>query len=177
MLLVKEFHMNKLATASTAGFASTGDLQEPLRRFYEEYTACLDDGDFDRWPSFFSDDAQYQITSRENYDRGLPVAAMSCDGIGMIRDRVTALTKVLVYEPRFWRRYVTNVRVLSAENGVLKSKANFLLIESMLDREPQINMLGQYVDVIVARGNGFLIKSRSCVYDNARILTTLFAPV
>jgi anthranilate 1,2-dioxygenase small subunit len=60
---------------------------------------------------------------------------------------------------------------------VLKSKANFLLIESMLDREPQINMLGQYVDVIVARGNGFLIKSRSCVYDNARILTTLFAPV
>jgi len=26
-------------------------------------------------------------------------------------------------------------------------------------------------------GNGFLIKDRKCVYDNARILTTLFAPV
>jgi anthranilate 1,2-dioxygenase small subunit len=174
---MKEVRMTKLATAHTADFPPTIDLQDTLRRFYEDYTACLDDSDFDRWPSFFTEDAQYQITSRENYDRGLPVAAMSCDGIGMIKDRVTALVKVLVYEPRFWRRYVTNVRVVSADNGLIKSKANFLLIESMLDREPQINMLGQYVDIIVECGNGFLIKDRKCVYDNSRILTTLFAPV
>jgi len=169
--------MTNLAAVPSTAYAPSPGLQDALRRFYDEYAACLDDADYDRWTTFFTDDAKYRITSRENFDRGLPMAAMSCDGIGMIKDRVTALVKVLVYEPRFWRRFVTNVRVVSQEGGVIRSKANFLLIESMLDREPQINMLGSYHDTIVQRGEGFLIKDRRCVYDNARILTTLFAPV
>jgi len=169
--------MTKLAAAHAADYRWNSDLEDRLRRFYEDYTACLDDGEFERWPSFFTEEAQYQIISRENHQRGLPMAAMSCDGIGMIKDRVTALVKVLVYEPRYWRRYVTSVRVLSAGKGLIKSRANFLLLEAMLDREPQINMLGQYIDAIVEGEDRFLIQDRRCVYDNARILTTLLAPV
>ncbi len=169
--------MSKLATVPSAEIAPTADLEDALRRFYERYSTCLDDADYERWISFFTEDAQYQITSRENFDRNLPLAAMSCDGIGMIKDRVTALVKVLVYEPRFYRRFVSSVRVVSQESGEIRSRANFLLIESMLDREPQINMVGTYVDVLVPKGDGFLIKDRKCVYDNSRILTTLFAPV
>jgi anthranilate 1,2-dioxygenase small subunit len=169
--------MTNLAAVPSTAYAPSQELQDALRRFYDTYAACLDDGDYERWPSFFTDDAKYRITSRENFDRGLPMAAMSCDGIGMIKDRVTALVKVLVYEPRFWRRFITNVRVVSQDGNVIRSKANFLLIESMLDREPQINMLGSYHDTIVQRGSEFLIKDRRCVYDNSRILTTLFAPV
>jgi anthranilate 1,2-dioxygenase small subunit len=168
--------MNKPSVAhSRAQPTHATDLNE-LRQFYEDYASCLDDANFERWATFFTDDAQYRVTSRENYDRGLPMSAMSCDGIGMIRDRVMALQKVLVYQPRFWRRFVSSVRVLSEENGVIKSKANFLLVEAMLDREPQINMVGQYIDTLVSRGEGFAIKERQCVYDNARILTTLVTP-
>lgn len=152
-------------------------LQNALRHFYEAYAICLDECDFERWPTFFTPDAKYQITSRENFQRRLPVAAMSCDGVGMIKDRVTALVKVLVYEPRVWRRYVTSVRVESVDGDQLRTRANFLLYESMMDREPQLNMLGEYVDIIVRRGDSFLLKERSCVYDNYRIQTTLFAPV
>ena len=130
-----------------------------------------------RWPSFFTDDADYRIISRENFDRGLPMGAMTCNGIGMIKDRVTALVKVLVYEPRYWRRFVSSVRVRSVEGNVIKSGGNFLLYESMLDREPQLNMLGQYHDTLILGEDGFRIRERSCVYDNHRILTTLFAPV
>lgn len=153
-------------------------LRTALREFYEQYTGCLDDCNFDRWVTFFTDDANYTITSRENFSRGLPMAAMSCVGKGMIQDRVTSLVQVLVYEPRLWRRYVSSMRIQRIEGNRIFARANFLLYESMMDREPQLNMLGEYVDELVQKEDGsFLFKERTCVYDNYRILTTLFAPV
>jgi 3-phenylpropionate/cinnamic acid dioxygenase small subunit len=152
-------------------------LQTQLQQYYEQYTNCLDDTDFDRWISFFTPDAKYQITSRENFRRKLPLAAMSCDGIGMIQDRVTALVKVLVYEPRTWRRFVSSLRIDRIEGDSIHSRANFLLYESMMDREPQLNMVGEYVDVVIRENGTFRFKERIVVYDNYRILTTLFAPV
>jgi anthranilate 1,2-dioxygenase small subunit len=164
-------------TVNKPSIESDPGLQFALLQFYERYTTCLDDTDFDRWHTFFTPDAKYQITSRENFARGLPIAAMSCDGVGMIKDRVTALVKVLVYEPRIWRRYVSSVRIDSIEGEVIRSRGNFLLFESMMDREPQLNMLGEYVDTVLYRDGSFRFKERSCVYDNYRIQTTLFAPV
>lgn len=152
-------------------------LKQKLRDFYEEYMVALDDANFTRWTTFFTDDAQYKIISRENYERDLPMGAMSCDGIGMIKDRVTALEKVLVFEPRYWRRFISSVRIHSIDGEKIVCGANFLLYESLRDREPQLNMIGQYHDVIVVHGDRFLLKERVCVYDHDRILTTLFAPV
>ena len=162
---------------SNATQAKDAGLQSALRDFYEQYTSCLDDTNFDRWLNFFTADANYRITSRENYARQLPMAAMACIGKGMIQDRVTSLVSVLVYEPRIWRRYVSSVRIDKVDGDVIHSRANFLLYESMMDREPQLNMLGEYVDQIVHKNGSFQIKDRCCVYDNYRILTTLFAPV
>lgn len=165
------------ATMGKTGLHNDIELQSALRNFYEQYTTCLDDCNFDRWINFFTSDGNYKITSRENYARGLPLAAMSCEGKGMIQDRVTALVQVLVYEPRIWRRFVSSVRVDRIEGDVIHSRGNFLLFESMLDREPQLNMLGEYVDRIVRLDDGtFRFKDRTCVYDNYRIQTTLFAP-
>ena len=152
-------------------------LQAALQQYYEQYTNCLDDTDFDRWLTFFTPDAKYQITSRENFRRKLPIAAMSCDGIGMIQDRVTALVKVLVYEPRIWRRFVSSLRIDRIEGDIIHSRANFLLFESMMDREPQLNMVGEYVDIVVRENGTFRFRERIAVYDNYRIQTTLFAPV
>ena len=152
-------------------------LQAALQQYYEQYTNCLDDTDFDRWLTFFTPDAKYQITSRENFRRKLPIAAMSCDGIGMIQDRVTALVKVLVYEPRIWRRFVSSLRIDRIEGDIIHSRAKFLLFESMMDREPQLNMVGEYVDIVVRENGTFRFRERIAVYDNYRIQTTLFAPV
>ena len=152
------------------------DLMRELRDFYEDYSTCLDSNDFERWPSFFLDDARYRIISREDFTRGLPLGAMTCEGVGMIHDRVTALVKVPVYYPRVWRRFVSSIQLLSSKGGVIESRANFLLYESLMDREPRVNMLGQYVDTLVHANGSFKIKSRDCVYDNYRIHTTLYAP-
>jgi anthranilate 1,2-dioxygenase small subunit len=165
--------MGNASSNTSSSIQNDLQLQSELRNFYEQYTACLDDCNFDRWLNFFTSDGNYRITSRENYARGLPLAAMSCVG----KDRVTALVKVLVYEPRIWRRFVSSVRVDKVEGDVIHARANFLLFESMMDREPQLNMLGEYIDKIVRLDDGsYRFKDRSCVYDNYRIQTTLFAP-
>lgn len=157
--------------------SASRELMRSLREHYEDYSTCLDDADYDRWTEFFTNDAKYKIISRENWDRDLPMGSMSCDGIGMIKDRVTALVKVLVYEPRYWRRFVSSIRVLSVRDDIIQASSNFLLYESMLDREPQLNMLGRTFDTLERNGETFRFKERYCVYDNHRILTTLFAPI
>lgn len=148
-----------------------------LRSFYEAYAACLDDQDFDRWPDFFTDAAIYRVQSFENHERGLPHAAIYCEGRGMLLDRVSA-TGVLVYEARRQRRMIYNLLVKSDAEGVIHSQASFTLIEHMLDRDPILALTGRYIDVI-ERGEegGYLIRDRLCVYDNHRIVQNLIFPI
>jgi anthranilate 1,2-dioxygenase small subunit len=96
------------------------ELLVTLRAFYEAYAACLDDQDFNRWPEFFSETATYRVQSFENHERGLPHAAIYCEGRAMLLDRVSA-TDVLVYEMRRQRRMIYNLLVKSDVDGVIQS--------------------------------------------------------
>ena len=50
------------------------DLRGLVDELYADYVGCLDDGDFERWPEFFTERCSYRIVPRENHDRGLPLA-------------------------------------------------------------------------------------------------------
>jgi anthranilate 1,2-dioxygenase small subunit len=153
------------------------ELLARLRDFYDDYTFYLDEGQLEKWPEFFTEDCRYRVISRENYDADLPHATLYCDGLNMVKDRVTALRETTVYEPRSLRHLVGGLQVLEVEGGLIKSQANFAIFESLSDREPQVNMVGRYVDAIVRRGSRFLFKDRFCVFDNYRIRTSLIIPV
>jgi anthranilate 1,2-dioxygenase small subunit len=153
------------------------ELRARLRDFYDDYTFHLDEGQLEKWPGFFTEDCRYRVISRENYDADLPHATLYCDGLNMIKDRVTALRETTVYEPRSLRHLVGGLQVLDVDGGLIKSQANFAIFESLSDREPQVNMVGRYVDAIVRRGSRFLFKDRFCVFDNYRIRTSLIIPV
>ena len=152
-------------------------LRAALRDFYEDYAACLDAMELERWPDFFTEDCRYRVLSAENYDAGLPLSAIYCDNHNMVRDRVTALRETTVYEPRHLRHFISGVRVLSREDGVIHATANFLILECLTDAEPVVNMVGRYVDAIVETEDGFLLKDRSCVHDNYRIRNSLIIPI
>src|SRR3954471_15344664 len=71
-----------------------------LREFYEDISACLDAEALADFPSFFTEDAKYQVISRENHDDGLEHAPIFCLGRAMIEDRVTATVAAALYQPR-----------------------------------------------------------------------------
>lgn len=152
-------------------------LRSELRDLYEDYAACLDDGDLEAWPRFFTEDCLYAVTSHENFSEGLPLAAIYCRGIAMVKDRGAALKAATVYEPRVLRHMVSCVRVKSVEAGLVRSEANFAVFESLSDREPHVLMVGRYVDVVVRQGADLKFKERTCVYDNYRVRTSLVIPV
>ena len=41
---------------------------------------ALDDEDIDRWPQFFTESGLYHLTTKENYDAGLPIGIIRCVG-------------------------------------------------------------------------------------------------
>lgn len=151
-------------------------LRAALRDFYDEYAATLDADRIEEWPGFFTEDARYQVISRETHSQGLTHATIYCNGIRMIRDRAAAIRQTAVFEQRTIRHFISGLRGAD-ENGIIKAGANFLLVESMYDGEPQVLMVGEYIDTLVRDGDSFKFKTRSAVYDNYRVRTTLVIPV
>jgi anthranilate 1,2-dioxygenase small subunit len=107
----------------------------------------------------------------------LPLSAIYCSGMAMIRDRVAALRAATVYEPRVLRHIVSCVRLNGVEGGVVRSQGNFALFESLSDREPHLLMSGRYVDKVIREGAELKFKERICVYDNYRVRTSIVMPV
>ena len=76
--------------------AEQAALRARLRDFNDDYAACLDAVELERWPDFFVEDCRYRVLSRENHDAGLPLSLIYCDGRNMLKDRVTALRETTV---------------------------------------------------------------------------------
>jgi anthranilate 1,2-dioxygenase small subunit len=152
-------------------------LRGALRDFYEDYASALDDGRLEDWTRFFTEDALYRVMARETYDQGLTHATIYCEGGPMIRDRAASVTGTAVFEPRRLRHFISGVRVLSVAGGETSAEANFMIGESMYDRDSRLFLIGQYKDRIVDTKDGLRFRERTAIYDNHAIPTTLIIPV
>lgn len=155
---------------------SISSLRNELRDIYDDYCAVLDEGRLDDWIGYFTDDALYMVMSRESFVNGLSHATMYCDGRAMIKDRANAIRETSVFEPRTLRHFVSGVRVLN-DGDVIEARASFLLTEALYNSEPEILMVGEYLDVLRREDGALKFKKRQAVYDNFRIRTALVMPV
>ena len=157
--------------------SDTPALRARLRDFYDDYAYCLDEDRLEDWPGFFTEDCHYRVLSRENHDAGLPLGLIYCMNRNMLRDRVTALRETTMFEPRALRHFISGVRVMEVQGDHLVAQANFAVMESLSDREPTLNMVGRYLDVVRVQDGGFALSRRDCVYDNYRVRTSLIVPI
>ncbi len=151
-----------------------------IEDFNAEYCAVLDDGHLDDWPAFFEEDAFYNITSRENFDLGLPVGLIYCEGRAMMQDRALAITKTAMFGPRYLRHYITNTRVTDIdEAGVISATANYILVETVAESpKGRLHQAGRMIDKFVRQQDGgLLLRSRLCVYDTLLVPNALVLPV
>jgi 3-phenylpropionate/cinnamic acid dioxygenase small subunit len=79
-----------------------------------KYIEALDSKEMNKWLDVFSEDdiASYICTSRENVERGLPLALMMDDCRARLYDRVTYITKIWAgtFEDYQTRHFVQRVR-------------------------------------------------------------------
>jgi len=152
-------------------------LRLELEELYAEYAGVLDDGDYEAWPDFFTEECDYQVIARENFDQGLPLAAIRCESRGMLRDRVEAVRSTSMYEPRSLRHLVAGLRILEAKAGAVSARANFCIMETLNDEPTRVFLSGAYRDRLVREGGRLLFRERLCVFDSNLVLNSIVFPV
>lgn len=75
-----------------------------LLSLFADYTGAVDNGDWDRWPEFFTEDCLYRVQPRENHERGLPLATLSLESKGMLKDRIYGIRETLFHDPYYQDR-------------------------------------------------------------------------
>jgi salicylate 5-hydroxylase small subunit len=151
-----------------------------LLLFYQQYAETLDTGDLADWPGFFTEDCLYQVQPRENFDRNLPLATMSYESQGMLKDRVYCIRETLYYEP-YYQRHVVGAPVVTAVQGdVVHAHASYAVFRTKPDATTHVYSVGRYIDELLRKPDaphGWLLQSRRCVFDSDLILNSMIYPV
>ena len=163
------------ATAVPVDAARTARWE--IEEFNTAYAAALDAGKVEDWPTFFTDDALYRITGRDNADADLPVGLVLCEGVGMLKDRALAIATTMMFAPRYLLHQITGVRVLGIDGDTITATANYALFQTLVDERTTLQQVGRYYDRFVRRGDGLKLRERHCVYDSLIIDTALIYPV
>jgi anthranilate 1,2-dioxygenase small subunit len=151
--------------------------RERVRILYDDYVHLLNAGDLEQWLRLFAEDCSYRVTSRENHERGLPLALIRCDSRAMLADRVAAIRNTQFFVPRVMRYFVSGVRPSAASAAGLAVTAQFLVIESLDHEPPRIHGVGEYRDLVVERQGELCFASKCAIYDSPVVQTSLIYPL
>lgn len=145
---------------------------------YQAYADCLDQGQLAQWPEFFTAQGVYRAQARENFDRGLPLAAIACQGRGMLEDRVAVISKVMVFAPRYVRHILGPPRIVARTSTEVWSQGSFCIYQTLPDRPTQLLSVGRYEDRISLEDHEKLkLRERLAVYDSLLIPNSLVYPL
>jgi 3-phenylpropionate/cinnamic acid dioxygenase small subunit len=163
--------------AAAPGLDAPPELRARLADLYGAYDDALDEGAFERWPEFFTAECLYRVTSRENYELGLPVAMIYCESRDMLIDRVVALRETALFAPRIIRYLTANIRLTAIDAGGMHLSASFLLCETMPDQPSRLFLCGRRYDRVVDDGGTLLFAERLCVCDSTVVPLSLVYPI
>lgn len=170
-------------------------LRDEIEDLYAAYVDCLDNGELERWPEFFTDVCLYKIIPRDNFERGLPLALMLCESKGMLQDRVEALRRTSVYAPRALRHLVSSIRVDPPSpqaprppgpqahksawglEGLIAVRANYAVFQTLVDEPTQVFNVGRYLDQLVRENGQLKFKEKLCVFDSLLVPGSLIYPL
>lgn len=155
----------------------TADQWIALQALYADYAAVLDARELSRWPDFFTEDAVYRLQSRENFDRGLPLATLAFESRAMLKDRVFGAAETIYHDPYFQRHVVGAPRVLAEGSDGLRCEANYVVIRTKRDAMPEILSVGRYLDRVVATPEGLRFAERLVIFDNDLIPNSIIDPL
>jgi len=153
------------------------ELRLEIEDLYTAYAATLDNDDLDAWPDLFTEDCLYQVIPRDNFDRDLPLALIRCESRAMLRDRVTAVRETTMFEPRYVRHLISNIRVSPETDGVIEAQANYAVFETMTDAYTRVFNVGRYLDKLVREDGRLLFSEKRCVYDSVLVPNSIIYPI
>ena len=153
------------------------DTYQKLLALYADYAAVVDNNEWDKWPEFFTEHCAYKVQPRENYDRGLPLATLSFESKGMLKDRVYGMTETIFHDPYYQRHVVGIPRGHRADHERIEAQANYAVFRTKPDEMSTVFNVGRYIDTIRRTKDGLRFESRLCVFDSEMIANSLIYPI
>jgi salicylate 5-hydroxylase small subunit len=148
-----------------------------LTQLYARYAQAVSSGEWELWPEFFTEDCSYRLQPRENYDRGFPLATLSFESKGMLKDRVYGIRETLFHDPYYQRHVVGTPLVLKAEADRFECEANYAVLRTKLSELSSVFSVGRYIDVVVRTAEGLKFASRQVIYDSEMIPNSVIYPL
>jgi salicylate 5-hydroxylase small subunit len=148
-----------------------------LTQLYAQYASAVSSGDWDLWPEFFTEDCSYRLQPRENFERGFPLATLSFESKGMLKDRVYGIRETLFHDPYYQRNVCGVPVVLKVDGDRMESEANYAIFRTKLSELSSVFSVGRYVDVVVRTPQGLKFASRQVVYDSEMIPNSIIYPI
>jgi len=156
--------------------ARVAQLREEIATFNAEYCAVLDRGDLETWPLFFTEDALYRISSRENAELELPVGLVYCEGRGMMHDRAVAISRTQMFAPRYMLHLLGTTRVEAESDAGIVAQTPFLLIQTLVEGPSTLHLASCYHDRFVRVDGKLLLAERTVIHDTDILANDLVHP-
>lgn len=148
-----------------------------LLSLFADYTSAVDNGDWDRWPEFFTEHCLYRVQPRENHERGLPLATLSLESKGMLKDRIYGIRETLFHDPYYQRHIVGAPLIRQADGDRILAETNYAVLRTKPDQMTDVYNVGRYLDTVVRTPAGLRFASRICVFDSEMIPNSLIYPI
>lgn len=150
---------------------------QQLLALYSDYVAAVDNNEWEKWADLFTDECVYKVQPRENYDSGYPLATLSFESRGMLKDRIYGMTETIFHDPYYQRHVVGTPRILLVDAERIRSEANYAVFRTKPDEISTVYNVGRYIDTIRRTEDGLKFESRVCVFDSEMIANSLIYPI
>lgn len=154
-----------------------GEVYRQICALEYRYARLLDEDQLEAWPGLFEPAGVYRVVPRENFGRAPELAIMSCDGQGMMRDRVRSLREANVYNIHQPRHVVTNVELLGAEARVHEVACCYTVYQTDQEGTTRLYSVGQYLDLVAFGPDGPRFRRKLVVVDSFAIPNLLAIPL
>lgn len=171
-----------------AGRVESGERRQAAVDLLTRYVRIVDDPRrIEEWPELFGDAAEYIVITRENHERGLPIAVIRDDTKDRILDRVTIIREFWGaggraedrhYNDAWPRHIVGPVWVEFAESGEARLGANFAVYQTFqVDAAPRLLAVGEYQDVVEFSGITPKFKAKKVILDTSVLQDVFVYPL
>ena len=158
-----------------AGIAA--ELRARIEDFLAEVARAIDDDALEEWPGFFTTEATYRIISRDGHDAGEPIGILSCEGRGMMQDRVLALRTANIFEPHRLCHLLARPQLARAPDGTIAARSNFALYRTQQGAGTELFAAGKYLDRIVEQDGALRLAGREVVVESRQVDILIVLPI
>ena len=152
-------------------------LRARIEDFLAEVARIVDDDALEHWPGCFTEDATYRIIPRENFEAGQPIGILSCQGRGMMQDRVLALRSANIFEPHTYCHLLARPLLARGTDGAITVRSAFALYRTQQGASTELFAAGKYLDRIVEQDGALLLAARDAVLESHRVDILIVLPI